>query len=91
MDQSLPSSASRKAFARHHPLRDFAVIRAGLQTGDNEAFLRYWHEVAFDCIGFGYRSRHDAKQSHRKWFPHNKGGGFQKVVWKHGLCDFVGG
>jgi hypothetical protein len=85
----LPSE-SRRAFEKFPPLRDFAVIRAGLQTGDNGTFLRFWHEVAFDSIGLNIPSRGAASASGRKWFPHNKGGGFKKVVRQRGLRDSLG-
>jgi hypothetical protein len=52
--------------------------RAGLQTGDNNLFLRYWQEVDFDHMGLGMRSRVEAKQSRKRWFPHNKGGAYRK-------------
>ncbi len=41
-------------------------------------FLRYWHEVASNKIGFGYGSNQEAKNSRKKWFPYNKGGDFRK-------------
>ncbi|MCG5776561.1 BREX-1 system adenine-specific DNA-methyltransferase PglX [Acinetobacter baumannii] len=64
---------------------------AGLQTGDNERFLRLWQEVNISTVGFGYSSREQAKGSLKKWFPHNKGGEFRKwygnqeylVNWKN--------
>ena len=58
----------------------------GLQTGDNDVFLRYWHEVSFKSIGLNFQSRDDARRSGLKWFPHNKGGGFKK--W-YGNTDYV--
>jgi hypothetical protein len=78
--------ASRQAFAKFKPLRMYAEIRAGLQTGDNVAFLRYWHEVDFGKIGLGCKSRSEAVQSAKKWFPHNKGGGFRK--W-YGNTEYI--
>ena len=60
--------------------------RVGLQTGDNDKFLRYWNEVSFDKVGFGFSHRDDVKDSALKWFPYNKGGEFQK--W-YGNQDYV--
>jgi type II restriction/modification system DNA methylase subunit YeeA len=52
--------------------------RVGLQTSDNERFLRYWSEVAKSGIFMNAGSRSDAKKSEAKWFPCNKGGEFRK-------------
>lgn len=46
----------------------------GLATADNARFLRYWHEVNLEKIGFGMKSAEEAKESGLKWFPYNKGG-----------------
>lgn len=55
-----------------------ATFRAGLQTGDNDRFLRFWHEVSRKTLGTQLSSREAALESARKWFPHNKGGGYRK-------------
>ncbi|RVO68343.1 BREX-1 system adenine-specific DNA-methyltransferase PglX [Sinorhizobium meliloti] len=72
------SEAFLTLFADKKPLSDYAMFRAGLQTGDNDRFLRYWHEVS--SINFVPRSssRDEARASGGTWFPHNKGGGFRK-------------
>ena len=53
-------------------------IKVGLQTGENTRFLRYWWEVDFNNIGFSSINCEDSKNSHKKWFPYNKGGSFRK-------------
>jgi len=50
----------------------------GLATADNARFLRYWHEVNLDKIGFGMGSAEEAKESGKKWFPTTKGGAFRR-------------
>lgn len=55
------------------PLSSVSMPRAGLQTSDNDRFLRIWHEVDFSKIGFGL-SRQEGLTSNYKYFPHNKGG-----------------
>ena len=67
-------------------LADAATFRAGLQTGDNETFLRFWHEVPFDSFVAGCTSREAAADSLGTWFPHNKGGGYRK--W-YGICEYA--
>ncbi len=74
------------AFSQHPRLGDLATIRAGLQTGNNPRFLRLWHEVAWSTVGLGFATRNAAQASGKRWFPINKGGGFQK--W-YGNGDFL--
>ncbi|CCH99786.1 conserved hypothetical protein [Microcystis aeruginosa PCC 9717] len=50
----------------------------GLQTGDNDRFLRLWFEVEYQNIGFNLENRKQAQESQKKWFPYNKGGEFRK-------------
>jgi len=84
------SDTSRSAFQRFRPIEHYAEIRAGLQSGDNQTFLRYWHEVQFSSVGLGFSSRANAVQSGKKWFPHNKGGLYRRwygngeylLLWK---------
>ena len=61
-------------FAGNLALSAVAKPCVGLQTADNARFLRYWHEVNLEKIGFGMKSADEAKESRKKWFPYNKGG-----------------
>ncbi|MDY3901512.1 MAG: BREX-1 system adenine-specific DNA-methyltransferase PglX, partial [Atopobiaceae bacterium] len=72
------SEAEIDAFKYFQPLREIAIPRQGLATGDNGRFLRLWWEASLDNIGFGFSSRKDAQLSRLRWFPCNKGGGFHK-------------
>ncbi|HFX1347996.1 BREX-1 system adenine-specific DNA-methyltransferase PglX [Pseudomonas putida] len=56
-------------------------ICAGLQTGDNNRFLRFWHETALEKQNLANGSRDSGK-----WFPYNKGGELRK--W-YGNRDYV--
>lgn len=49
----------------------------GMRTGDNERFLRQWQEVSWGKVGIGF-TKEEAWLSEKKWFPYNKGGGFNK-------------
>lgn len=66
-------------------IKDISEPRAGLQTGDNEKFLRVWSEINFRLLGFDM-TRDEANESNLKWFPYNKGGAFKK--W-YGNREFV--
>jgi type II restriction/modification system DNA methylase subunit YeeA len=59
-------------------LGDQAAVVVGLQTGDNERFVRYWHEPSVRQIGFHQPDREAAQKSAKRWFPYNKGGDFRR-------------
>ena len=65
-------------FAGNLALSAVAKPCVGLQTADNARFLRYWHEVNLEKIGFGMGSAEEAKESGKKWFPTTKGGAFRR-------------
>ena len=62
-----------------------ALLCQGLTTTDNEKYVRQWFEPSVDRIGFSMRAE-IAKESGKRWFPFNKGGGFCK--W-YGNNDLV--
>ena len=64
--------------AFRHPLGEVFRPKVGLQTGDNERFLRQWFEVSVDRSYMRARDREDAQASGARWFPHNKGGEYRK-------------
>ncbi|MFX6144926.1 hypothetical protein NLHDIDDJ_01297 [Acinetobacter baumannii] len=57
---------------------DVSLAAVGLQTGDNNSFLRHWFEITFKDIGFNIESTKLALESGKKWFPYNKGGEARK-------------
>ena len=81
----------KRIFVEKHKLSNYAQPKVGLQTGENEKFLRLWSEVDYSNIGLNFKSREIAKLSLKKWFPYNKGGLFRKwygnneyiVNWKN--------
>ncbi|WP_285183826.1 BREX-1 system adenine-specific DNA-methyltransferase PglX [Rhodococcus sp. MEB032] len=76
-------NAIRTAFAKGRPLKAVANPKVGLQTGDNDRFLRSWWEVGANRTAFGCTDRDDAKASGVRWFPYNKGGEFRKWWGNH--------
>lgn len=60
--------------------------REGLTTGSNSLFLRLWHEVSHQTIGFGILSSIQAQESQKRYFPYVKGGDFRR--WS-GNYDYV--
>lgn len=53
-------------------LGSVASPKKGLDTGENDVFIRLWHEVSFSksCV--------DGTDLGKKWFPYNKGGDYRK-------------
>ena len=74
---------SSQIFANSPAIGDFADIRQGLATSDNGRFIRAWHEIDFQKVGFNLKNRDEAQLSKKKWFPYNKGGDFRKWYGNH--------
>jgi hypothetical protein len=74
------------AFANHPSMGDVADARNGITTGDNEKYVRLWHEVSLNKSSLENSGLNEAK-----WFPYNKGGAFRKwygnqecfLDWQH--------
>ncbi len=67
-----------QAFIHGKPLGTVAEPKSGLSTTDNERFLRYWHEVSVQQIGFGFSDVSETANATQRWFPFSKGGDFRK-------------
>ena len=71
------SESMRRAF-KNGCLRDIVPVKKGLDTGDNDLFLRIWHEVSFSKFGIGYPSSLDFSTAGKKWAPHDTGGEYRR-------------
>ena len=60
-------------------LNELKNVKAGLSTGDNNRFIRYWTETNINKISFN-------KEEKKKWVPLHKGGSIRK--W-YGNQDLV--
>lgn len=75
-------------FEKFPSIGHYAVGKVGLQTGNNDIFLRFWFEV--NSKNVSYKSNLNCK-----WFPYNKGGGFRRwygnllyvVNWYNNGCE----
>lgn len=84
-----------KAFEVGNNITDYVDTFQGIITGDNDKFLRYWHEVFCDKISFHATNMEKVDLSRKYWIPYNKGGEFRKwygvqdyvVYWKNGPDD----
>lgn len=80
------------SFLKGNSLGDLGVAVKGLDTCDNDRFIRLWTEVSLKNIGFECISTKESKVLDYKWYPYSKGGAYRKwygnyeyvVNWK---CD----
>lgn len=77
------SEAFIEAFEKGTLLKDCATSRVGLQTSNNNKFLRIWFECDYTKSYFNCISLADSKRSDQKWYPHNKGGVYRKWYGNH--------
>ncbi|MGI6328258.1 MAG: BREX-1 system adenine-specific DNA-methyltransferase PglX [Dethiobacteria bacterium] len=59
-------------------LRELCSICKGIDTGNNDRFLKLWFEVNFHDIGLNFNSYKSAISSECRYYPYNKGGAFRK-------------
>ena len=89
------SVQSFNLFKNELPFSSISETRACMITGNNDKFVRLWHEVPFFSLGLNMKSRLVAKSSNKKWFPYSKGGTYRKwygndeyiVNWKNDGYD----
>ena len=72
------SDRVREIFKNENILSTFGPARSGMQTGNNDLFLRYWHEVIYKNIGFSYKDNESCIKENKKWIPQPKGGKYRK-------------
>ncbi|GFG67095.1 hypothetical protein MKUB_45850 [Mycobacterium kubicae] len=78
----LPKSL-RDLFVKCKALREIADPRKGLDTGNNDRFIRYWWEVGSQHSSYDRTDLKSAEESGAKWFPYNKGGDSRKWYGNH--------
>lgn len=72
------SDKIRNSYETFPPLHITATPRAGMITGNNNLFVRLWHEISVAKTMFNCQTRDEAKDSGMKWFPYQKGGAYRK-------------
>lgn len=66
------------AFEHTKPLAQLAKPRVGLQTSNNDRFIRLWYEIDRTKMRLGVSDVKETVKVGGKWFPHNKGGEYRK-------------
>lgn len=81
------SYAGIEAFCKNKKIDDIASPRAGICTGSNDRYFRFWFEIEPTDIGCDFDNRESVLAQNRyKWFFHYKGGEFRR--W-YGNIDLV--
>ncbi|WP_019240975.1 MULTISPECIES: BREX-1 system adenine-specific DNA-methyltransferase PglX [Bacillus] len=62
-------------------LANYGVCKSGIRTGNDDKFLRLWHEVNIHTMKTDCKNVNDMKEA--IWFPIDKGGGFRKYYGNH--------
>ena len=65
-------------YSSANKLKTLGRVTLGMRTGDNERFLRLWHEISRQKFCYSALSARTAQESCARWFPYNKGGEFRK-------------
>ena len=80
------SEALAASFCKGRSMDEIGASRSGMQTGNNDLFLRFWFEVSVSKIKFGTKQSDDITKVNGKWFPQPKGGAYRK--W-YGNFEYV--
>jgi type II restriction/modification system DNA methylase subunit YeeA len=64
-----------KIFTENSPLKDHCYSGFGIKTGNNDEFMRYWHETDISNIGFATTGD---SQFVETWYPCASGGEFRR-------------
>ena len=77
----------RNNFVKGKRFDTFGEPKSGVMTGDDGKFIKFWHEVISNKIGFNLQNSDDMVNSKKKWFPVTRGGTYRK--WYGNLEEVV--
>lgn len=80
------STQLSNAFLNGTSINQIGSSKSGMQTGNNDLFLRLWYEVSYGKVNFGIKSLSQCEQMVEKWIPQPKGGSYRK--W-YGNLEYV--
>lgn len=82
---------SLTVMAEADKLGSYVESRCGMNTSNNDYYLKLWYEISYEKIGLGYEDMTLFLKSDREYVPYNKGGPFRKwfgnleyVLWLGG-------
>ncbi|WP_315911552.1 BREX-1 system adenine-specific DNA-methyltransferase PglX [Vibrio parahaemolyticus] len=73
-------------FSENMKLGDISSAAVGQNTGNNDLYLKLWHEVEFNKITFNANNMDELQALEAYWVPYNKGGRYRK--W-YGNFEYV--
>lgn len=80
------SSNLLESFEKGVSFKELAKPRVGMQTGNNNRYLRLWWEPSNDNETLDSLDQRQFDAAHASWAPYNKGGNYRK--W-YGNLDYV--
>ena len=80
------SEAVTRAYSDGKTIDELGASRSGMQTGNNDLFLKFWYEIDKRDIGCGIESEEMCKKVNPKYIPQPKGGAYRK--W-YGNLEYV--
>jgi hypothetical protein len=67
-----------KLFLESISFEEIADAKQGLATGNNDEFIRFWHEISNDDYKKDSLTKEELWKTNAKWVPYNKGGDYRK-------------
>lgn len=79
---------SEKMFStfKKSQISEFSDSRCGMNTGDNDKFIRYWYEINYELFNYNCKSIEEFHESQSRYAVYNKGGAYRK--W-YGNLEYV--
>lgn len=65
-------------FVKGKALGSIVPVKKGLDTGNNDLFLKLWFEVSNTKLGLKKKSAAEFESAKMKWAPHDKGGEYRR-------------
>jgi type II restriction/modification system DNA methylase subunit YeeA len=72
------SDRVKEIFEKNDFLGSSIPVKKGLDTGNNDFFLRLWFEINIHLLGIKLKSGSETINRNKKWIPYNKGGSLKK-------------
>lgn len=69
------SEKTFKIFSQNKKLREICYAGFGIKTGNNDIFMREWHEISLEKLE---RNQRASDKINKKWYPCASGGNYRK-------------
>ena len=82
---------SLSVMAQSEPMGLRVESRCGMNTSNNDYYLKYWFEIDQKKIGLSFKDMEAFLKSGYEYVPYNKGGSFRKWFGNIEYCLWLGG